>query len=302
MMPLTDIVARSKSRLEPLVEEVHRAHGEHLELEHALFGRQSASTLPKLYISAKRAGLNDPGSGGDHLDDRLDAARHLHHRLAELRVDLGVAPAEVGDLASCAFAVAPTRQPRAVVLRRERAVHRQDLQSEPGQLEVADDLRSQQTHDVAADRELEAGEDLFGNRRAAEHIAALEHECLLASLGEVGGAGQPVVAAADHDGVVARRHGRSGTFALRVEEGPLDHTRGDAAPLVLDRVFDGELGAELGMLRAPGCEARCTSLERSATRCRWWPCPTCRPPTYTGTAVLHASPAGKLQRHTRTRS
>ena len=73
------------------------------------------------------------------------------------------------------------------------------------QVELADDLRPQQRHDVRADRELEAGEDLLGDRGAAEHVPALEHEHLAARARQVGGAGQPVVAAADDDRVVSSR-------------------------------------------------------------------------------------------------
>ena len=60
----------------------------------------------------------------------------------------------------------------------------------------------QQRHDVGADREVEAGKDLFGDRRAAEDVTPLEHEHLAARAREIGGGGQAVVAAADDDGVV----------------------------------------------------------------------------------------------------
>ena len=60
----------------------------------------------------------------------------------------------------------------------------------------------QQRDDVRADRELEAGKDLFGDRRAAEHVAPLEHEHLAARARQVGGVDEAVVAAADDDDVV----------------------------------------------------------------------------------------------------
>ena len=70
------------------------------------------------------------------------------------------------------------------------------------QIELADDLGPQQRDDVRADGELEAGEDLFGDRRAAEHVAPLEHEHLAPRARQIGGGDQAVVAAADDDDVV----------------------------------------------------------------------------------------------------
>ena len=87
--------------------------------------------------------------------------------------------------------------------RRERAVERQDVEAVRGQVELADDLGPQQRHDVREDREPEAREDLLGHRRAAEHVAPLEDDGLQPRAREIGGADQAVVAAADHDRVVA---------------------------------------------------------------------------------------------------
>ena len=75
----------------------------------------------------------------------------------------------------------------------------------PRQVELADDLRPQQRHDVRADREVEAGKHFFGDGGAAEHVPPLEHEHLAAGAREVGGRGQAVVAAADDDRVVAHQ-------------------------------------------------------------------------------------------------
>ena len=46
--------------------------------------------------------------------------------------------------------------------------------------------------------------EFLGDRGAAQHAAALEHAHLEAGAGEVRGAGEAVVAAADDDGVEAR--------------------------------------------------------------------------------------------------
>ena len=46
------------------------------------------------------------------------------------------------------------------------------------------------------------GMQLLGDRRTADQVALLEHQRAQTRLGEVAGVDQPVVAAADHDGVV----------------------------------------------------------------------------------------------------
>ena len=90
----------------------------------------------------------------------------------------------------------------AVRHRRERAVERQHFEAVAGQIEIADDLRAQQRHDVRADRDVEAGKHFLGHRRAAEHVPALEHEHTAARARQIRRVRQPVVAAADDDDVV----------------------------------------------------------------------------------------------------
>ena len=98
-----------------------------------------------------------------------------------------------------------------VILTRQRSEHvgrGQHLIAVFGEFEIGDHLRMQKAHQIAEYREFEAGHDLFGHRRAADHMAALEHERLQPGAGEVGAAGQPIVAAPDDDGVVPLRHAR----------------------------------------------------------------------------------------------
>ena len=71
-----------------------------------------------------------------------------------------------------------------------------------GKLELLDHLRAQQAHNVGTHGVTEARMQLFGHSRTAEHVTTLEHQRLAASLGEIGGAGQAVVATADDDGIV----------------------------------------------------------------------------------------------------
>jgi hypothetical protein len=106
------------------------------------------------------------------------------------------------DLAARQVVIVPGGEVVAVVHRRHGARQRQDLEPVPRQLEVADDLRPQQAHDIGELREAVAREDLLGDRGAADHFAALEHADLLAGAREVGRGDQAIVARADHDRVV----------------------------------------------------------------------------------------------------
>ena len=82
-----------------------------------------------------------------------------------------------------------------------------DLEAALRELELVDHEVVEQAHDVGARAhdEVGVGERALERARAAEPLAALEHEHRLAGPGEVGRAGQPVVAAADHDGVPVAR-------------------------------------------------------------------------------------------------
>ncbi len=92
------------------------------------------------------------------------------------------------------------------------------------QLEVADDLWPEERHDVREDAESEPGEQLLGDRRAAEDVTLLEDHSLHPGPGQVGGADEPVVAAADDHRVVALGHEPLHPLCIdfmhRVAEGP----------------------------------------------------------------------------------
>ena len=141
-------------------------------------------------------------SGGTIAQDRLDEPGHLDHQLAVFLVGLGVAEAPAAELADRPAVVVDP--PQVVVLeRRERAVEGQDVEAVLRQVELADDLGPEQADDVAGDAEPEAREDLLGHRGPAEQMALLEDDGLQPGPGQVGGADEAVVAAADDDRVVA---------------------------------------------------------------------------------------------------
>ena len=76
--------------------------------------------------------------GRRRVDELPGELGHLHHRQAELRVDVRVGAAELGDLASRAVAVRPTAQRPAVGQRRERALQGNQFKPVPGPAQVAD--------------------------------------------------------------------------------------------------------------------------------------------------------------------
>ena len=188
--------------LEPLVEKVRRAHRHELHLVVAIGTRQVAEAPAQERQPRQLPRVERPRVWRRHVEDGLHEARHLDHRPAVLVVGLRVHSRVPGDLAKCAGVVVHAPEVIAAGHRRERAVKRQDLQAVPRQVELADDLGPQQRHDVRAHREPEAGDDLLGDCRAAEHVPPLEDEHLSARAGHVGGVHEPVVPAAEDDAVV----------------------------------------------------------------------------------------------------
>ena len=142
--------------LEPLIEEVHRAHRQQLHLVDAVVRRASrGSACPCRRSSSSPRGSSLRRVRRRHREDGLGEAAHLHHRAPVLVVGLGVQPRVAGDLAPRLLVVVHAPQVVAARHRREGAVQRQQLHAMPGQIEVADDLGPEQRHHVGADRELE---------------------------------------------------------------------------------------------------------------------------------------------------
>ena len=106
------------------------------------------------------------------------------------------------ELAPRLIVIGPLRQIVAVVHRRDRARQRQDLEPVTRELELADDLRAQQAHDVGELRTAIARNDFLGHRGAADDLAPLEDHDLLARAREIRAGDQAVMARADHDRIV----------------------------------------------------------------------------------------------------
>ena len=149
----------------------------------------------------------DPGVAGRITagsESRPDAPEQLHVR----DVPVDVAGSERIDLLGGAVLVEPLRERRAVLERGPlgRVAHERAV-AVARQRELLDHQRVQQADEVRARADDEAGiaERPFERARAADLIAALEHEHRPARPREVGGGGEPVVASADDDGVPGTR-------------------------------------------------------------------------------------------------
>src|SRR5205085_3016202 len=107
------------------------------------------------------------------------------------------------EFAAVLVVIGPLREVIAVGQRGECALERQDLQPVARKLELSDDLRPQQAHDVGEHREAKAWEHFLAHRRAADALAAFEDQHFASCAREIGGTGEAVMAAADNDRVVA---------------------------------------------------------------------------------------------------
>ena len=143
--------------LEPLVEEFRGAHRHQLDEDRLLALRELLEAAGEAGQRHQRARVDARQVGRGDGQDRLDEAGHLDHQLAVFLVRLGVARRPAAQLADRPAVVVDPPQvvaaaglrALALVQRRERPVERQDVEAVLRQLEVADDLRPQQRHDVA---------------------------------------------------------------------------------------------------------------------------------------------------------
>ena len=134
--------------LEPLAQEVGRAHGHELD-EHRLLALGQLAGTPAEPGQRQPLARIERGQVGRHdRQDRLDEPGHVDHQLAVLLVGLGIVGRPAAELAHRRpWSFDP---PQVVVVeRRDRAVERKDVQAVRGQVELADDLGAQQRHDVA---------------------------------------------------------------------------------------------------------------------------------------------------------
>ena len=190
--------------LEPLVEVVGAAHGHELVERVEALGAERAEVTAQPQEAHHVRGGERGRIGGHHAQDRLHRHRHVVHEPPEQHRGVGVVRRMPAQLAPRLVGIRPRGEVVAVVEWGHGAFERQDLQAVARQVQVADDLRSQQAHDVREDRELEPREHLFGHRGSTEQRAPLQHQHGSPRARQVGGGDEPVVTTADHDGVEAR--------------------------------------------------------------------------------------------------
>ena len=212
-------------RLEILVEEIgdrHRPEADHVvHVPLAQPPELAADLQQALEVLAMAPGID--AVLHERIDLRRIRRRHQQRALDEAAiaadlhrvfvVRLGVADRMAAQRFARAVVVAVIDDPLALRIGRGVDVVRDDLQPVARQVEEAENLRPQQRADVGAGRIGEAGILLFRHGGAADLLAPLQHQhlqlvlaVLLAALGEIGRAGQAVVAAADDDRVIGLLH------------------------------------------------------------------------------------------------
>ena len=159
--------------LKPLVEKIDRAHGHELDLVvlvlagHVL---EAASEEEHLHQFAR---IERCRIRRNHAQNRLHEPAHRLHRLAEFVIGFGVNPGVSGDLAMRLAVIVYAPEIVAIWHGSESAVQRKDFKAMTGQIQIADDLRPQEGHDVRAHREFKSREDFFGASGAAKYMPAL---------------------------------------------------------------------------------------------------------------------------------
>ena len=148
-----DDAARRLRRFErielvPLVEIVGAAHRHQLVERVKSLRAQRPQVTAELEQSAQIRRRERRRIGRHHAEDRLHGHRHVVHQAPELDGRFGVTRRMPRQLAPRLVGVGPPREIVAVVERRDRALERQDLQPVARQVEIANDLRPQQTHHI----------------------------------------------------------------------------------------------------------------------------------------------------------
>ncbi len=193
-------------RLEPAVENRSRRPGQDLDRPLPLGAEldERKSQLRELH----QVGRPERPRVRRRLDQgRLEEVRHpLQHRLVLGQRDR-VLGRELGDLAMGERLVGTEQQRAAVGKGRERRrTPGQHLEPVSLQLEVPNDLGTEEAVDIGRSGDLAAGPDLLGHAGSAQHFTALEHQHFDAGAGGVRRCHEPVVATTDDDEIVGCGH------------------------------------------------------------------------------------------------
>ena len=191
--------------LEPLVEQVAHRHGHHpKELVYVAL-LQSGRAAGLAHERKQVTGSLGPERRRRAQHQRAQELRHLGEQRLEAVVCRGVLSRVGLDRAARGRRVIEEQDRPAI--RRKRAeggIERHRLVAEARELEVGDHLGLEHRHHVGGARHALSGPDLLGHACPAQDVAALEHARVEPGAGQISGAGEPVVPAADDDRVVAQ--------------------------------------------------------------------------------------------------
>jgi hypothetical protein len=102
--------------------------------------------LAELEQALELGGRQRRGIRRHHAEDRFHGHRHVVHQVPQLLRGLRIVGRVARDLATGLVRIGPAREVTAVVQRRHRALERQYLKSMSGQVQLTNNLRTQETH------------------------------------------------------------------------------------------------------------------------------------------------------------
>ena len=140
----------------------------------------------------------EPQVAHDIADPQKSSTQRFH------RVIVSIGKAADDHLVVC---LVPGQQDSPAVAQQiEGATIGDRLQAMPLEIEVADHFGAEQAKRIGRDGIAVAGMELLAHRRTAYDVAALEDQCFVSGLAEVGGCRQPVMPGTDDNRVVNACH------------------------------------------------------------------------------------------------
>ncbi|CAO3300672.1 hypothetical protein LMG26824_03144 [Stenotrophomonas maltophilia] len=195
--------------LEPAVQVFRRRQSEQVQQllpQRCIQRRQFAAELPHL----PKCGQAAPAAGDADVRWRAESprAQYIGEDLQACFVRWQALCIPSGESSDFGLGAARCRQQVAVVGQWQEVVGRARDNAQPMrmQLQVFDHLRLQQRHRVRRHRVAEAGMELLGDRRSAEHAAPFKDQHLLSGLRQIGRTDQAVVATPDDDCIPGHQH------------------------------------------------------------------------------------------------
>ena len=209
--------------LEPFLQEVVGRHGE--QIDDAIKISADPAIPPQKARSIAECAPVALGGIERRLPQQLPHdARRLAQISVEGGIDLGIAPREFCEAGLGLGHVVREHDIIRIRHRRHHVGAGQDLDPQRLEIEVADDPRVQQAHQIGKDGGAKAWRDLLCHRRAADDRAPLEHRHLATGARQIVGAHQPVVARADDHRVVAVAHASPPAGETSAEAGPVSRS------------------------------------------------------------------------------